>query len=475
MSEVNKINLEDAIIEIEALLSKQKIVNKLVTDHNQDRKKLVENLIHKQNTVELESKLAKFHPADIARVLELMPIENRLIIWNLIKSDIDGEILLEVSDAVRETLISSMDSEEIVAAAEQLDADEIADLVPDLPEEVIDDVVRSLPPEERNQLRNALLYPEDSAGGMMDFDMLTVRDDVSIEVVTRYFRRFDDLPEHTDQIFVVNRKGEIKGVLPISTLLTSPPDKILSSVMNKEFYFFKPEDPADLVVRDFEKYDLTSAAVINNENHVVGRLKAVSIFDYIREDNEEDVLKKVGLKDEDLFSSVWKSVQNRSGWIVLNLITAFVASRVISLFEGSIEKLVALATLMPIIVAIAGNSGNQTITIIVRALDSGDISRNIAMKLLKKELTVSVVNGLIWGSVAGTLAALLYANKGLGFVMMSAMVLNLVVAAFAGMMIPLTLKKFNKDPAIGSSILLTFTTDCMGFLIFLGMASVLLL
>ena len=404
-----------------------------------------------------------------------MPLENRLIIWNLIKSDIDGEILLEVSDAVRETLISSMDSEEIVAAAEQLDADEIADLVPDLPEEVIDDVVRSLPPEERNQLRNALLYPKDSAGGMMDFDMLTVRDDVSIEVVTRYIRRFDDLPEHTDQLFVVNRKGEIKGVLPISTLLTSSPDKILSSIMNKEFYVFKPEDSADLVVRDFEKYDLTSAAVINNENHVVGRLKAVSIFDYIREDNEEDVLKKVGLRDEDLFSSVWKSVQNRSGWIVLNLFTAFVASRVISLFEGSIEKLVALATLMPIIVAIAGNSGNQTITIIVRALDSGDISRNIAMKLLKKELTVSVVNGLIWGSIAGTLAALLYANKGLGFVMMSAMVLNLVVAAFAGMMIPLTLKKFNKDPAIGSSILLTFTTDCMGFLIFLGMASVLLL
>jgi len=475
MSEINKPNLEDAIVEIEALLSKQKIVNKLVTDQNQDRKKLVENLIHKQNTVELELKLAKLHPADIARVLELMPLENRLIIWNLIKSDIDGEILLEVSDAVRETLISSMDSEEIVAAAEQLDADEIADLVPDLPEEVIDDVVRSLPPEERNQLRNALLYPKDSAGGMMDFDMLTVRDDVSVEVVTRYIRRFDDLPEHTDQIFVVNRQGEIKGVLPISTLLTSSPDKILSSVMNKEFYVFKPEDPADLVVRDFEKYDLTSAAVINNENNVVGRLKAVSIFDYIREDNEEDVLKKVGLRDEDLFSSVWKSVQNRSGWIVLNLFTAFVASRVISLFEGSIEKLVALATLMPIIVAIAGNSGNQTITIIVRALDSGDISRNIAMKLLKKELTVSVVNGLIWGSVAGTLAALLYANKGLGFVMMSAMVLNLVVAAFAGMMIPLTLKKFNKDPAIGSSILLTFTTDCMGFLIFLGMASVLLL
>ena len=171
MSEINKPNLEDAIIEIEALLSKQKIVNKLVTDHNQDRRKLVENLIHKQNTVELESKLAKLHPADIARVLELMPLENRLIIWNLIKSDIDGEILLEVSDAVRETLISSMDSEEIVAAAEQLDADEIADLVPDLPEEVIDDVVRSLPPEERNQLKNALLYPKDSAGGLMDFDM----------------------------------------------------------------------------------------------------------------------------------------------------------------------------------------------------------------------------------------------------------------------------------------------------------------
>ena len=475
MSEVNTINLEDAIIEIETLLSKQKIVNKLVTDQDPDRKKLVENLIHKQNTSELESKLAKFHPADIARVLELMPLENRLIIWNLIKSDIDGEILLEVSDAVRETLISSMDSEEIVAAAEQLDADEIADLVPDLPEEVINDVVRSLPPEERNQLRNALLYPKDSAGGMMDFDMLTVRDDVSIEVTTRYIRRFDDLPEHTDQIFVVNRKGEIKGVLPISKLLTSSPDKILRSVMYKEFYSYKPEDSADLVVRDFEKYDLTSAAVINNENHIIGRLKAVSIFDYIREDNEEDVLKKVGLKDEDLFSSVWKSVQNRSGWIILNLFTAFIASRVISLFEGSIEKLVALATLMPIIVAIAGNSGNQTITIIVRALDSGDISRNIAMKLLKKELTVSVVNGLIWGSVAGILAALLYANKGLGFVMMSSMVLNLVVAAFAGMIIPLTLKKFNKDPAIGSSILLTFITDCMGFLIFLGMASVMLL
>ena len=467
-------SVQEAADEVRAILKKHQLVEGLVHKQDMPRQDLVEGLVHKQNAAELTQKLDSLHPADIAAILEQLPLEERLTVWNLVKADIDGDVLLEVSDAVRETLIADMDPEELLAATEQLDADEIADLAPDLPQEVIADVFRSLSAEERAQLHAALSYPEDTVGALMDFEMVTVREDVTLEVVLRYLRRLDELPANTDKLFVVDRHNSLRGVLPISELIVSAPEKLVSEVMSTDYLFFHPEDEADESAQAVERYDVMSAPVVDEGNRIIGRITITDIVDYIREDAEHEMLGKVGLRDEDLFASVWKSAKNRWLWLAVNLCTAFFASRVIGLFEGSIEKLVALAALMPIVAAIAGNSGNQTVALIVRALAFGEINSANARRLLIKELAVAIVNGLIWGSVAGTFAWWLYGNIGLGMVMLGAMMLNLLVGAAVGMLVPLLLERMHRDPAIGSSVLLTFSTDSMGFLIFLGLATIFL-
>lgn len=467
-------SVQEAVAEVSAILQKHQLVEGLVHKQDMPRQDLVEGLVHKQNIAELKSKLDTLHPADIAAILEQLPLDERMTVWNLVKADLDGDILLEVSDAVRETLIADMDPEELLAATEQLDTDEIADLAPDLPQDVIADVFRSLSAEEREQLRAALSYPEGTVGALMDFEMVTVREDVTLEVVLRYLRRLDELPENTDKLFVVDRRDVLRGVLPISELIVSSPERLVSEVMTTDILTFHPEDKADDAAQAVERYDLVSAPVVDIRNRIVGRITVTDIVDYIREDAEHEMLGKVGLRDEDLFSSVWKSAKNRWLWLAVNLCTAFFASRVIGLFEGSIEKLVALAALMPIVAAIAGNSGNQTVALIVRALAFGEINKANARRLLIKELAIAMVNGLMWGTVAGLFAWWLYGNIGLGLVMVGAMMLNLMVGAAVGMLVPLVLERMNRDPAIGSSVLLTFSTDSMGFLIFLGLATIFL-
>ena len=467
-------SVQQIVDEIRNVLQKHQIVEDLVQRQEMPRHRLVEGLVQRQNLSQLKEKLDTLHPADIAVVLEQLPLDLRLIAWDLVKTNMEGDILLEVSDAVRETLIAEMDAEELVAATEQLDADEIADLAPDLPDEVIADVFRSLSLEERSQLRAAMSYPEDTVGGLMDFEMVTVREDVSLDVVLRYLRRLDELPTNTDKLFVVDRRNVLRGALSISDLIVASPDSSVSDVMSTDVVSFSPDSDAEGASHAFERYDLVSAPVIDDHSKIVGRITITDIVDYIRDDAEQESLGKVGLRDEDLFSSVWKSAKNRWLWLAVNLGTAFFASRVIGLFENSIEKLVALATLMPIVAAIAGNSGNQTVTLIVRALAFDEISKSNAKGLLLKELAIAAVNGLLWGSVAGAFAWVLYDNLALGLVMLGAMVLNLIVGAAVGMLVPLGLQKLGRDPAIGSSVLLTFSTDSMGFLIFLGMATVFL-
>ncbi|MGD8475644.1 MAG: magnesium transporter [Burkholderiales bacterium] len=467
-------SVQEAAEEVRAILQKHQLVEGLVHKQDMPRQGLVEGLVHKQNVAELKQKLDSLHPADIAAILEQLPLEERMTVWNLVKADVDGDVLLEVSDAVRETLIADMDPEELLAATEQLDADEIADLAPDLPEDVIADVFRSLSAEERAQLHAAMSYPEDTVGALMDFEMVTVREDVTLEVVLRYLRRLDELPANTDKLFVVDRLNFLRGVLPINELIVSAPEKLVSEVMSTDYLSFHPEDEADEASQAVERYDVVSAPVVDASNRIVGRITITDIVDYIREDAENEMLGKVGLRDEDLFSSVWKSAKNRWLWLAVNLCTAFFASRVIGLFEGSIEKLVALAALMPIVAAIAGNSGNQTVALIVRALAFGEITRANARRLLIKELAIATVNGVMWGSLAGLFAWWLYGNVGLALVMVGAMILNLMVGAAVGMLAPLMLERMDRDPAIGSSVLLTFTTDSMGFLIFLGLATIFL-
>ncbi|MBU0921544.1 magnesium transporter [Pseudomonas sp. NP21570] len=429
-----------------------------------------------QILAELQRKLDELHPADVAHILEALPLEERLTVWQLVKAERDGDILLEVSDAVRETLIADMDDHELLAAAKEMDADELADLAPELPRDVVHELMESLDAQQRERVRSALSYGEDQVGALMDFEMVTIREDVSLEVVLRYLRRLKELPGHTDKLFVVDYDGVLKGVLPIKRLLVNDPDKQVAEVMASDPVTFHPDEDAYDAAQAFERYDLVSTPVVDKGGKLIGRLTIDEMVDLIREESESEVLNMAGLREEeDIFASVWKSVRNRWAWLAVNLVTAFIASRVIGLFDGSIEKLVALAALMPIVAGIGGNSGNQTITMIVRAMALDQVGTGNTTRLLRKEVGVGLVNGLVWGGVIGAVAWWLYGSWSLGVVMTAAMTLNLLLAALMGVLIPMTLARLGRDPAMGASVMITAMTDSGGFFIFLGLATIFLL
>jgi magnesium transporter len=473
-------DLQRNLHEVQELLQKHKVVESLVErqaapKHDLAKHDLVEKLVHKQHLAELRAKLDRLHAADIAYILEALPLTERLAVWDLVKADRDGEILVEVSDAVRESLIEAMDSRELVAAAETLEADELADIAPDLPASVIEEVVQSLPAEERERLRAALSFPEGAVGALMDFDHVAVREDVTLEAVTRFLRRLDELPDHTDQLFVVDREQTLKGTLPLARLIVSDLEREVRQVMVPESVKLYPQDPAEDAASAFERYDLVSAPVVDASGRLIARLTVNAVVDYIREKSAESQLAEAGLShEEDVFAPVLDSFKNRWAWLAVNLVTAFIASRVIGVFEDSIAQLVALAALMPIVAGIGGNSGNQTITMIVRALALGQIHGAYWSKLLAKEVGVALLNGAIWGTLLGAIAYAFYGNVALGGVMALAMILNLLLAATMGVTIPWLRARFGRDPAVGSSVLITACTDSGGFFIFLGLATLFL-
>jgi magnesium transporter len=465
--------------EVEKFLERLKLVEGLVHrqgEHDARRPELVESLVHKQHLAELQKRIDALHPADVAYVLEGLPLEDRLLVWSLVRPDREGEVLLETSDVVRETLLADMDNAEMVAAAGKLDADEIADLAPDLPEEVVQDIIEAQDVEDRAQLQAALSYPEGTVGSLMDFEVASIRDDALCENALQYLRKYDELPAQTDSLFVVDRFARLKGVLPLPKLLVSNPEVPVERLYDPEAIAFSPESDADEAAQAFERHTLVSAPVVDAGRRLVGRVTVDTVLEYVRERKAQQDLAMVGLREEeDVFASVWASAKNRGPWLALNLCTAFVASRVVGLFEGSIAQLAALAALMPIVAGIGGNSGNQTTTLIVRAIALGQVGASNARRLIAKELGISVLNGVVWGGVLGIAAWALYRNVALGGVMALAMLLNLVVAALAGIFIPLVMERFGRDPAVGSSVFLTFITDSMGFFIFLGLATLFIL
>ena len=426
--------------------------------------------------VELIAILHELHPADVAGLLESLPQKERALVWQLAAPEEDGEVLLEVSDAVRETLIETMDQQELLAAVDDLDADELAELAADLPHEVVYEALKTRDEEERAQVAAAMSFEDGQVGAIMDFELVSIRADVACEVVLRYLRRFESLPDHTDKIFVVDDNDVLKGVLPVRKLLVADPEERVENVMATDVVRFRPEDDVEEAALAFERYDLVTAPVVDANKKLIGRITIDEMVDVIREESEADMLNMAGLQEEeDLFAPIWDSVKNRWMWLAINLCTAFIASRVIGAFEGSIAKIVALAALMPIVAGIGGNSGNQTITMIVRAMAMGQLSGSQARRLLKKEVGVALVNGLIWGSAMGLISWLLYDSPGIGLVMVAAMTLNLLLAATVGVLIPVAMEKAGRDPALGSSVLITAVTDSGGFLIFLGLATIFLL
>lgn len=469
-------SVEDSLKQVHDLLARHRLVETLVHKQDMPRHDLVESLVHKQNLVELQKRLDQMHPADVAYVLEALPLEDRMLVWDLVKAERDGDILLEVSDAVRESLIASMDNRELVAAAASLDTDEIADLAPDLPKDVVQELMKSLDHAKRAQVEASLSYDQDSVGGLMDYDFVTIRADVTLEVALRYLRMLGELPPHTDKLFVVDRDGRLIGNLPLKRMLVHDPEAHVAAVMSDETVTFHPSDSAGEAAQAFERYDLVTAPVVDPKHRLVGRVTVDVVLDFIRAEAEEDMLQAAGLREEeDLFTTVWKAAKNRWLWLGINLCTALFASRVVGAFEGSIEKLAALAALMPIVAGMGGNSGSQTLTLMVRGLALGLISRENTKRLLIKELSIALLNGVVWGSMMGLVTWLLYGNIPLALVMSTAMLLSLMVAAGAGSLAPILIVRFGHDPAFGAHVLLTFITDSMGFLIFLGLATLVLL
>ncbi|MCY1516610.1 Magnesium transporter MgtE [compost metagenome] len=468
---------QHALAEVQERLRRQQLVADLVhrQEEGDSKASLVEDLVHRQHEAELKTLLDGLHPADIAFILESLPKDERQAIWALVSPEHDADVLLEVEDWVRESLIEAMDRQDLVAATGNMDADELADLAPDLPPDVVAEVQKGLTEEERAQLLEAMGYPEDSVGAIMDFEMVRVREDVTLEVVLRYLRRLHELPDHTDQIFVVDRQDKLQGILPLSRLLVSEPETEVRAVMNSDFLALNPLDSDADAAGAFERYDLVSAPVMDDQGRLIGRVTIADVVDVMREDSQEQALSRAGLQEEDIFAPVATALRNRAPWLLFNLCTAATASFVASQFEGTVSQIVILAFLMSIVAGIGGNSGNQTMTLIIRALAMGRITGRNLWQLVKRELFVTLMVGLCGSLVAALFAWVISHSVSIALVMMAAMVCNMLVGASVGVLVPMVRARFGKDPAMGSSVLLTFATDSLGFFIFLGLATIFLL
>jgi len=415
-------------------------------------------------------------PAEIGNLLESLPPGKRVVVWGLVDAEDDGEVLVHVGDEVRESLLADMDPDEIIAAVEDLDIDDLADLVEDLPDTVIDEVLKSMDRENRERLEQVLSYPEDTAGRLMNPDVVTVRADVNVDVVLRYLRLRGELPDHTDHLFVVSRRHQYLGRLSLASLVTHEDSTPINRLIDDEQPAIAVEDSADAVARQFTDHDWISAPVVDDNNILLGRITIDDVVDIIREQAEHQALGAAGLdEDEDLFSPVARAFRRRLTWLGINLGTAFLASSVVGRFEGTIEKIVALAVLMPIVAGMGGNAGTQVLALMVRGLALGQVGASNVRVLLWKELRVALMNGLSLGLVLGIIVFLWFHDLPLSLVIGSALTINLLSAATAGVLVPLTLKRLGFDPALAGGVILTTVTDVMGFLSFLGLATLVLL
>ena len=415
------------------------------------------------------------HPAETALLLESLPPAQRALVWELVDAGAQGDVLVELSEEVRSELLAEMQPHELVAAAEGLAVDDLADLLAELPEAVTRQVLKSMDQQDRDRLSTVLAFPEDSAGGLMNTDTVTVRPDVPIEVVLRYLRMRGELPERTDCLFVVDRDDRYLGALPVARLLTVDPERIVSSEMDPEVAPILPAAPASEVARLFETRDLLSAAVVAEDGRLLGRITVDDVVDVVREQAEHPALAAAGLEDEDdVFAGVRKSARRRALWLGINLLTALLASWVVGLFEATIEKVVALAVLMPVVASMGGIAGTQTVTLIIRGIALGQVQRSNARWLFFKELAVGALNGLVWAAAVAIATWLWFGTWDVAAVIFVAIVINLVAASMAGVLIPLTLQRMRIDPALAGGVILTTVTDVVGFAALLGLGALFL-
>jgi magnesium transporter len=414
-------------------------------------------------------------PAEIGNLLESLPQAKRQIVWGLVDAEDDGEVLVHVGEEVREDLLAAMDPDEIVAAAETLDIDDLAELLGDLPDTVIDEVLKSMEREDRERLEQMLTYEEDTAGRLMNPDLLTVRADVSVDVVLRYLRLRGELPEESHHLYVVNRRRQYQGRMPFSLLLIADPEATVSRLMDTEQIAIDAHTSVNEVARQFADHDWVSAPVVDENNVLLGRITVDDVIDIIREQAEHQAMGAAGLdEDEDLFAPVPRTTRRRAVWLGINLLTAFLASWVIGNFSHVLQPVVACAVLMPIVASMGGVAGTQVLTLMVRALALGQVGASNAVPLLRKEMLVALANGLVWALAVGGVALAIYRDVLLAAAFGAAMVINLLAAALSGVFLPLLLQRMRIDPALAGGVILTTVTDCCGFASFLGLSTLLL-
>ncbi len=415
------------------------------------------------------------HPAEIALLIESLPPAQRELVWDMVDPELEGEVLVELNESIRAGLIEGMEDEELLAVAEGMELDDLAHLVADLPETVTLQLLKSLDQQDRERLSTVLSFPDDSAGGLMNTDAVSLRPDVTVEVVLRYLRMRGELPEKTDRLFVVDRHDIYLGTVPLTRLLTSDLELAVGELLESEAPRIDPETPAHDVSQLFQDRDLISAAVVSKEGRLLGRITIDDVVDVIREEAAHSVLSMVGLHDEeDVFAGILISTRRRLFWLGINLVTAILAGLVVSRFEGTIEKVAALATLMPIVASMGGIAGTQTVTLIIRGLALGQIQWANARWLLFKEIAVGGLNGIIWAAVIGGLTAFWFGTWKIAAIIAAAMLINLLAAASVGVLVPLTLRRFKIDPALSAGVILTTFTDCIGFATLLGLGALFL-
>jgi magnesium transporter len=468
-------DVQAATDEIRGLLDRHRVLTTLAARQQTAKRDLLEQMQRRQNLADLQKRVRGLHAADLAAILESLALDDRLLVWRQLPRRGAALTLVEADRDVRESIVAALDREELLAAVTELDGDDLAYLSDSLPPEVLSESAARLQAAQRSWVADARTYPEQSIGRLMSPDAIAVRDDQLVADAIQLVRSLDELPDQTDRLFVVDPRHLLRGALPFHVILRSDPQARLGDVMLADVAAFTPTEPAETAAKAFERYDLVSAPVVDDLGKLIGRLTIDSVLDYVRVSSDEETLARAGLRGaEDLFASVAQSFQNRWPWLCLNLITAFASSRVIGIFEATIAQVVALAALMPIVASLGGNTGNQTVALVTRTLALDQLSAGW-LTLVRKEVLVGAVNGVLWGGVLGVLAMVVYHNAALGAVMMAAVFLNLLVAALAGIAVPLVLSRVGRDPAYGSSVVLTFITDGMGFLLFLGLARIALI
>ena len=406
---------------------------------------------------------------ETALIIESSPPKKRALIWQLIEESKEGEILKNLSNDVRETVLSYMDSEEVAIVTKDLEPDEIADILQDLPEQIMKEVIEKMSYQNKDILERVLKYPEDSAGGLMNTDFIVVRPYHSVELVLRYLRIKNSIPLSTDNLFVVSRNNKFRGVLPISNLITSAPTEKIKNIM-VEKSALNAEIKSDEVIKIFERDDLISAPVIDEKNNLIGRITFDDVIDKIKSDADDSLKQFSGLSG-DTFEKTSVAIKTRGIWLGINLLTAIIASSVINLFKETIEEVIFLAVLMPIIASMGGVAATQTLTITVRGLALGQIMSTNYLYLLSREITVGVVNGFFWALVLGLISYFWFGELTITLIILLSMVINLFMAVISGMGIPILLKFFKLDPAIAGSVIVTTITDVVGFMSFLGLAT----